>query len=1110
MGDAVRDGAVHDPEETIDAAAPREPSPASIPIDVIAPARDLEELASVERHHYAITREIARGGIGRVFEARDLRLGRQVAIKELLPQNRDAARRFEREARITSRLQHPAIIHVYEAGVWPGGEPFYAMPLVAGRSLDKVVAEKQTLNERLGLLPNVIAVADALAYAHNANVIHRDLKPANVLVGEFGETVVIDWGLAKDLGAQTDPKESLQMRVRATAEETVSGGVVGTPAYMPPEQARGDAVDQRADVYALGALLYKVLCGAAPYEGKSSREVLERVKTAAPVPVQEREPAAPPDLVAIVAKAMARDVRDRYLTASELAQDLKRFETGQLVGAHHYTVGELVRRWLRRHRVAIGIATAALIALVVVAVFSVQRIIDETRRASVARDNANLRRANLLQEEGRAQLLDGHAGNALAYLAGAAEDNMFDVARGFLIADAKRPFDAEKTYIHVGHGPVVVAVSPDGKRIATAGAGPIEVRRTDAERGTSLGTFGLTRVVAFDATGTRLVAGGDDGIVRVWSVDDAERATLVAALPGHIGAIFDATFSLDGQRVVTVGEDAAIHVWTIATRKVDEIKCHYGPVTSVRLSPDGKQLLTASADATACISNIDAGEATPRKQWQLKGHTAPLTAASWSADGLLVVTASKDGSARVWSAQFGKPIVDSLRHEAGSTVQIALFSADGLVITGGSDLSVRVWELPSVAPKENMAPLPVKLRRKLVGHGVRVVAAALSPDGRELVTGDFDGLAKIWDLESLQEVATYEHGDVISSLAFVPNAERLAVGSRDGSARLWDTRLAKTHAPFDSAVNAVAVARDGAVAVGLDDSSVVVLRDSAKLELHGPLGHLGSVRAAVFTPDGTRLVTAGDDAAAIVWDARTGAQLGMLAKFDQAQPPPVRALAVGSDGDRVAIARDGKIEVWSLASGKRSFVLAARDGTLTSVAINPRSGAIAAVGTEGTFAIWDARGTPLHLTHDARSPYTAVSYAPNGDALVTAGAGLGQIWTLDGDKPRPLPLALAGGMGVVHAALLTADFAVTAGDNGRALIWDRKTGKQIGMRDRHASSISGLALRGDTLWIASEDQTLNAWDIKIDTSSVAQLRQFMTDKHVPVELHDDVVRKRAR
>src|SRR5688500_6344167 len=257
MGDAVRDGDVHaDPEETIDAAGPRpEPGAAStLPVEVVAATRDYQELLSVDRRHYVITRELARGGIGRVFEARGLRLGRQVASNELLPKNRDAARRFEREARITARLQHPAIIRVYEAGMWPGGEPFYVMPVVAGRSLDKVVAERTTLDQRLGLLPNVIAVADALAYAHNANVIHRDLKPANVLVGAFGETVVIDWGLAKDLGQPIDPTESLALRIRPLPGDTNVGAIVGTPAYMPPEQASGASVDQRADVYSLGAL----------------------------------------------------------------------------------------------------------------------------------------------------------------------------------------------------------------------------------------------------------------------------------------------------------------------------------------------------------------------------------------------------------------------------------------------------------------------------------------------------------------------------------------------------------------------------------------------------------------------------------------------------------------------------------------------------------------------------------------------------------------------------------------------------------------------------------------------------------------------------------------
>ncbi|MCX5742758.1 MAG: serine/threonine-protein kinase, partial [Proteobacteria bacterium] len=431
-----------DPEDTIDGAEP----PARVDAPVDATGDDYPELVPVERRHYVISGEIAKGGMGRVLAARDLRLGRAVAIKQLLPKNRDAARRFEREARITARLQHPAIIHVYEAGVWPGGEPFYTMTMVEGRSLDKVVAERATLNERLGLLPNVIAVADALAYAHSEHVIHRDLKPANVLVGEFGETVVIDWGLAKDLHAPIDPAAdpATSRPLRVVTDETVSGSVVGTPAYMPPEQARGESVDQRADVYALGALLYKVLSGVAPYVGASADVVLELVRTQAPVSVDVHEPGTPPDLAAIVAKAMARAPADRYPTAGALAQDLKRFETGQLVAAHRYTRSQLAWRWIQRHRFAVAITTIASITLALVATVTVRGIVFERDRAEAEEHRASLGRVALLDERGRSELLAGHAGAALAYLVGAAHDGGVGGARGFLLADAMAPFEAER------------------------------------------------------------------------------------------------------------------------------------------------------------------------------------------------------------------------------------------------------------------------------------------------------------------------------------------------------------------------------------------------------------------------------------------------------------------------------------------------------------------------------------------------------------------------------------------------------------------------------------------------------------------------------------------
>jgi serine/threonine protein kinase len=202
---------------------------ASAVVESTASADPAPSLPVVDPEVYAVEGEHARGGLGRIVRARDRRLDRLVAIKELTRQGPSARARFEREARITARLAHPAIVPIYEAGRWPSGEPFYAMKLLTGRTLREVIDDARDLDARLGLLPHVLAVAQAVAYAHSQRVIHRDLKPANVLVGAFGETVVIDWGLARELDAP----------------DGETGGVMGTPAYMPPEQAAGASVDER-------------------------------------------------------------------------------------------------------------------------------------------------------------------------------------------------------------------------------------------------------------------------------------------------------------------------------------------------------------------------------------------------------------------------------------------------------------------------------------------------------------------------------------------------------------------------------------------------------------------------------------------------------------------------------------------------------------------------------------------------------------------------------------------------------------------------------------------------------------------------------------------------
>jgi tRNA A-37 threonylcarbamoyl transferase component Bud32 len=286
-----------------------------------------EPLPLVDANHYQLLGEVARGGNGRIVKARDARLDRDVALKQLRDQS-FGRRRFVREATLTARLQHPSIIPVYEFGRFASGEPFFAMKLVHGESLRDAIKGRPTLEQRLELLPNVLAVADAIAYAHSQRVIHRDLKPSNVLIGAFGETVVIDWGLAKELD-DADIIEPASPIV-GPVDATKTGAILGTPVYMPPEQALGESVDERADVYALGALLYHVVAGTPPFEGRDGAEVVRKVISSAPALLVTVTPGVPADLAAIVGRAMARDKGQRYPDARALADDLRRFQLGQI------------------------------------------------------------------------------------------------------------------------------------------------------------------------------------------------------------------------------------------------------------------------------------------------------------------------------------------------------------------------------------------------------------------------------------------------------------------------------------------------------------------------------------------------------------------------------------------------------------------------------------------------------------------------------------------------------------------------------------------------------------------------------------------------------------
>jgi len=296
----------------------------------------LRSVAFADGERYSVIEPIGEGGMGMVYRALDTGLEREVAVKVLrAPTDAGLAARFRQEARVLARLEHPGIVPIHDAGVLADGRAFYVMMLVRGQPLDARARELRTLTERLRLFQRI---CEPVAFAHGQQVIHRDLKPANVMVGPFGEVLVMDWGVAKVLGAAEPPVSS-----GGDGVHTGHGTVLGTPGYMAPEQAAGVPadVDHRADQYALGAMLTELLEGFD----------------------------APPAVRAVAAKAMAATPGARYGSVMELSADLDRFLDGEPVQAYPESAMERLARVVSRHRTAIILVLAYLLMRLVLLLF---------------------------------------------------------------------------------------------------------------------------------------------------------------------------------------------------------------------------------------------------------------------------------------------------------------------------------------------------------------------------------------------------------------------------------------------------------------------------------------------------------------------------------------------------------------------------------------------------------------------------------------------------------------------------------------------------------------------------------------------------------------------
>jgi serine/threonine protein kinase/tetratricopeptide (TPR) repeat protein len=340
-------------------------------------------------HRFRVIRAYRQGGLGEVLLAHDRQLDRDVAVKQIKPKWKDsveAKQRFVQEAKVTGRLEHPGVVPVYAAGTWPDGQQYYAMRFIEGDTMKDAIDQYHRPHdpnfspnikrlELRELLTRFVDVCNTIQYAHSRQVLHRDIKPSNIMVGPYGETLVVDWGLAKLLDGSAEESMTADL-ARALADSTGStptqvGGTVGTPQYMSPEQAKGklDGIGTRTDVYLLGATLYQILTGQPPHQEDSLSRLLKRISQGILTRPREIQPDVAPALESICLKAMATDPADRYIDPNQVAEDVNRWMADQPVSVHHDSASVRINRWMRIHRTATSTIAVSMLLLAIGGVF---------------------------------------------------------------------------------------------------------------------------------------------------------------------------------------------------------------------------------------------------------------------------------------------------------------------------------------------------------------------------------------------------------------------------------------------------------------------------------------------------------------------------------------------------------------------------------------------------------------------------------------------------------------------------------------------------------------------------------------------------------------------
>jgi WD40 repeat protein len=1059
---------------------------------------------------YKVLGELGQGGMGIVYQARQLALNRLVALKMIragaYAGGRERAR-FQTEAEAVARLRHPNIVQVYEVGAHEG-RPYLALEFVAGGSLSALLRGTPQPPRQAAEL--VEALARAIDYAHGQGVVHRDLKPANILLARVEDRAgsddppssildprsfspsaikITDFGLAKQLGE--DPGQ------------TGSGTILGTPSYMAPEQASPSTawkkgpdtgVGPAADVYALGAVLYEMLTGRPPFKGATVLDTLEQVRSQEPVPPRRLQPKVPRDLETICLKCLEKEPRRRYASAQALADDLRAFRDGRPIKARPVGRWEHAAKWAKRHPAVAGLA-AAIVAVVLVGftlvIWQWQSAVSARRETEAERRRAELLLARSYRDRGQALAEQGDVGRGMLWLAHAlatVPEKSPDLRRAIRASLAAWRHRLHPLRHLIPHPAPVQAAgfSPRGQVLLTVDADH-RARLWEAATGRPIGRAmehpDEVLATAFHPNGRLVVTGCADGKARLW--ETASGRPVREPFP-HKGAVRAVAFGGGGKTLVTGSSDKKVRLWDTNTGKLLDSGEHRGRVLAVAVSPDGNTVLTGSADGTARLWSVTTATGPKARPGQVtlqlaKDQPPPqgseVRTVAFSPDGKYLLTVSRNerkrGERAVMLWDVGKrKLVGFLPHHYW--VRAVAFSPDGkTLLTGSEDHTAQLWEADTGWP---------------LGHALQhqdtVRAVAFSPDGKTLLTGSDDRTARLWDAATQKPIGQpLEHQGPVHAVAFNPADHTLLTASRDQTARLWEPAPTRPFLhEFDqhAQVMALAWSPDGrSLVTGTDAECAWRWQVNADKALSPPLKHKDDVWAVAYSPDGRTILTGSRDKTVRLWDAATGKR-----KKEFKHRFRVRSAAFSPDG-RTILAEGGdggggEARLWDLATGRPLGQPLEVQGVVWQVAFRPDGKVCAIASGESTVRLWDLasrKSWALAPRHQAR--VVALAFSPDGQKLLTGSTDkTARLWDAATGQPLGDPLHHAG---AVWGVAFSADgrTVVTGGTEGCARLWDAAAGVPVGPPLLHGGVVWAVACpaRGRTVLTGSADKTARLWEI---------------------------------